>query len=74
MTATNGGASRSTDSRLDLLEFRAGESARDLHGLRTEMREGLTDLNTKVGRQLFATWMLVAAVLSAAAAVFAAVR
>lgn len=73
MTAPNGGA-RTTDSRLDLLEYRAGEAAADIQGLRKDMNYGLKAVNDKLGRQLFATWMLVAAILSAAAAIFAAVR
>lgn len=80
MTATNGGG-RTVESRVDLLEFRAGEQAAQLAELRRDMVAGFKDLsekldagNAKSGRQLFATWMLVAALLSAAAAVFAAVH
>lgn len=74
MTGPNGGTGRTTDARLDLLEYRAGEAAADIQGLRKDMNHGLNAVNEKLGRQLFATWMLVAALLSAAAAIFASLR
>lgn len=78
---TNGGTGRTIDARLELLEYRAGENANDIQGLRTDMNKGLDEVNKKLGiqnekagRQLFATWMLIAALLSASAAIFAAVH
>lgn len=88
---TGNGDSR-LESRVDLLEYRAAENARDIDGVQAEMRQLRTDMNKgietlagkfdeqiaafnqKLSRQNLATWMLVAAMLSAAAAVFAALH
>lgn len=76
MTEANG-----VESRVRVLEYRADESSRDIQGIWTEIRglrkdmnDGIASFNAKMARQNLATWMLVAALLSAAAAILAAIR
>lgn len=70
MPGPNGGNVRSTESRLDLLEFRVNTLEQSI----ADLRDDIGRIGDKMSRQTFATWMLVAALLSAAAAIFAQVR
>lgn len=65
---------RAPEARLDLLEYRAGAAETAILGLRTDMNKGLGDLSSKLSRQIFATWMLVAALVSAAASIVVALK
>lgn len=60
---TNGGPSRTTESRIDLLEWRAAVGDNERNEIRDEIKELREMVDRRMGRVLFAAWSLFAAIV-----------
>ena len=63
---------RTTESRLDLLEYQAKVAISDIEDLRRDMNTQLDRVDQRLGRILFAGWALIASIIGGAAAMVVA--